>query len=89
MSSSAARLDSSKAYIALGSNLGNRIRNIERACDELDAAGLRVLRTSLLYETKPMYVEDQGEFINGACEVSSPLANLPSKWLTFLVFRCK
>ena len=70
MNSSAAQLDPSKAYIALGSNLGNRIKNIETACDELDAAGLRVLRTSLLYETKPMYVENQDEFINGACEVS-------------------
>ena len=68
--SSSANDGHSKAYIALGSNLGNRIENIETACKELDAAGLHVLRTSLLYETKPMYVADQGEFINGACEVS-------------------
>ena len=70
MRSSSSNDTSLKAYVALGSNLGDRIENIEKACNELDAAGLRVLRTSLLYETKPMYVEDQGEFINGACEVS-------------------
>ena len=58
-----------KAYIALGSNVGDRIRNIESACRHLDDAGLRVLRTSLLYDTKPMYVEKQQNFINGVCEV--------------------
>ena len=61
---------SSKAYIALGSNLGDRIRNIETACHELNHIGLRVLRTSSLYETAPMYVEEQASFINGVCEVT-------------------
>ena len=59
-----------KAYIALGSNLGDRIRNIETACHELNRNGLQVLRTSSLYETAPMYVEDQASFVNGVCEAS-------------------
>lgn len=75
MTSSYANHASSKAYIALGSNEGNRIQNIETACHELDDAGLQVLRTSNLYETEPMYVEDQPEFINGACEVRHALNN--------------
>ena len=56
-------------YIALGSNIENRVQYIEAACRELSHAGLRVLRTSCLYETKPMYVEDQGSFLNAVCQV--------------------
>jgi hypothetical protein len=58
-----------RAYIALGSNLGNRITMIERACKEMSARGIKVRRTSSLWETEPMYVLEQGTFINGACEV--------------------
>ena len=58
-----------KAYIALGSNLGDRIGMIERACNEMSARGIKILRTSSLWETEPMYVLDQNSFVNGACEV--------------------
>lgn len=57
------------AYIALGSNLGDRVAEIEKACTEMDRRGIRVKRTSSLWETKPMYVENQDRFVNGACEV--------------------
>lgn len=57
------------AYIALGSNLGDRIGWIEKACKEMDARGIKVKRTSCLWETEPMYVLDQDRFVNGACEV--------------------
>lgn len=58
-----------RAYIALGSNVGDRLSMIELACREMDRRHIRVIRTSALYESAPMYVEDQGHFINGACEV--------------------
>lgn len=58
------------AYIALGSNLGDRIDWIEKACNEMSKRGIHVKRTSSLWETEPMYVTDQDSFINGACEVS-------------------
>lgn len=57
------------AYIALGSNMGDRIGWIEKACNEMDARGIKVKRTSSLWETEPMYVLDQDRFVNGACEV--------------------
>jgi hypothetical protein len=60
------------AYIALGSNLGDRIGWIEKACNEMDARGIRIKRTSSLWETEPMYVLDQDRFVNAACEVRSP-----------------
>ena len=58
-----------RAFIALGSNLGDRVGAIERACCEMERAGIRVKKTSSLFETAPMYVTDQEPFINGACEV--------------------
>ncbi|KAJ6444577.1 folic acid synthesis protein [Purpureocillium lavendulum] len=64
------------AYIALGSNLGDRVGEIETACKEMDRRGIRVKRTSSLWETKPMYVMDQGQFINGVCEVETDLEPL-------------
>ncbi len=59
-----------RAFIALGANLGDRISNIEEACRILNSRGIKVVKTSCLYETAPMYVVDQDQFINGACEVS-------------------
>lgn len=58
------------AYIALGSNLGDRVAWIEMACKKMDERGIKVKRTSGLWETEPMYVVDQENFLNGACEVS-------------------
>jgi len=61
-----------RVFVALGSNQGDRFRNIEAACNEIDNdEHMSVLRTSCLYETAPMYVLDQDNFLNGACEVCS------------------
>ncbi len=50
--------------IAYGSNLGDRAGTIGRALAAL--AGLvRNVRASGLYETAPLYVEEQGLFLNG------------------------
>jgi len=72
---------SQKAYIALGSNLGDRIGMLEKALLEMSARGIKIKRTSSLWETKPMYVLDQDNFVNGACEVSTsiPLFAFSSK----------
>ncbi|OJD36370.1 folic acid synthesis protein [Diplodia corticola] len=64
-----------RAFVALGSNLGDRIAMIEQACNAMESKGdVRILRTSCLWETKPMYVEDQGSFVNGACEIATSLS---------------
>jgi 2-amino-4-hydroxy-6-hydroxymethyldihydropteridine diphosphokinase/dihydropteroate synthase len=60
-----------RAFIALGSNVGDRVDMIEKACLELDRVNIKVKRTSSLFETTPMYVLDQDTFINGVCEVNS------------------
>ena len=62
-----------KYVIALGSNLGDRVEWIERALREMEAVDIRILSTSSLWQTPPMYVEDQNDFVNGACVVSTEL----------------
>jgi hypothetical protein len=59
-----------RAFIALGSNLGDRILMVETACRLMEERGIRIARTSSLFETAPMYVKEQDPFINGVCEVS-------------------
>jgi len=68
-----------RAYVALGSNVGDRLGMVESACLEMKRRGINVARTSALYETEPMYLQDQHPFINGACEVGIVLA-----WSDFL-----
>lgn len=59
-------------FIALGSNMGDRTAMIEQACKEMESTGkIRIVRTSSLWESKAMYVLDQDNFVNGACEVCS------------------
>jgi 2-amino-4-hydroxy-6-hydroxymethyldihydropteridine diphosphokinase / dihydropteroate synthase len=70
------------AYIALGSNMGDRIGWIEKACNEMDARGIKVTRTSSLWETEPMYVLDQDRFVNGACEVCLCPSHCSCLWLS-------
>ena len=50
-------------FIALGSNLGDRVRILELAVAGLSDF-LDVTRTSLIYETEPKYIEDQPRFLN-------------------------
>jgi 2-amino-4-hydroxy-6-hydroxymethyldihydropteridine diphosphokinase len=59
-----------RVAIALGSNLGDRVENIENAIKLMGTKGVKVLQTSHLFESKPMFYEDQGKFLNCACEVS-------------------
>jgi hypothetical protein len=60
---------SHRAIIALGSNVGDRLSNIERSLRAMQHQGLDVRSTSFLYETEAMYYEDQDRFLNGVCEV--------------------
>ncbi|KAK0262034.1 trifunctional dihydropteroate synthetase [Friedmanniomyces endolithicus] len=64
--------ESGRVFVAFGSNVGDRLRSIETACNAIDREpDMRVVRTSSLYETEPMYVHDQEPFLNGVCEVST------------------
>ncbi|KAK0293347.1 trifunctional dihydropteroate synthetase [Friedmanniomyces endolithicus] len=65
---------SGRIFVALGSNVGDRLRSIETACNAIDKEpNIRVVQTSSLYETEPMYVQDQERFLNGVCEIETAL----------------
>lgn len=59
-----------RAYIALGSNMGDRKAYLDGAVERLKALwGCRVGRISDWIETAPYGVTDQEEFLNGALEL--------------------
>ena len=61
-----------QVYLSLGSNVGEREQNMERALGSLEQARARVVARSPLYETAPQDVLDQPWFLNMAvlCETS-------------------
>lgn len=62
------------AYIALGSNIGDRLQMIEAACKLMDNRDdISIIATSCLWETKAMYVEDQPHFLNGVVKIETSL----------------
>jgi 2-amino-4-hydroxy-6-hydroxymethyldihydropteridine diphosphokinase len=62
-------------YLSLGSNLGDRARNLIRAIGLLAADGrLRLRRISPLYETAPVGYADQGPFLNLALSLDTELS---------------
>jgi 2-amino-4-hydroxy-6-hydroxymethyldihydropteridine diphosphokinase len=64
-----------RVFLGLGSNIGDRPANIERACRLLSTVeGVRLVRISSLVETKPVGYEDQPDFINAVMEIETALA---------------
>ncbi len=64
-----------RVYLGLGSNLGDRLANIERALRLLgNSDGIEIEKISGLYETPPRFFESQPEFINGALAAETSLA---------------
>ena len=60
-----------KAYLALGSNLGDRLGQLSRAVGLLDAAdGVDVIRSSRIYETDPVG-PPQPAYLNAVIEVET------------------
>jgi 2-amino-4-hydroxy-6-hydroxymethyldihydropteridine diphosphokinase len=61
-------------YLSLGSNLGDRAANLERAIEALPEVGVRVLRRSSTYETEPVDFLAQPWFLNCVVEAETFLA---------------
>jgi 2-amino-4-hydroxy-6-hydroxymethyldihydropteridine diphosphokinase len=60
------------AYLALGSNRGDRADNLASACHELGRRGATLLRASRVRETEPFGVTEQPRFLNQVVEVEWP-----------------
>lgn len=61
------------AYLALGSNLGNRANYIRLAIQELKGQGIDVLRKSSIIETDPVGGPLQGKYLNAALKIKTSL----------------
>jgi 2-amino-4-hydroxy-6-hydroxymethyldihydropteridine diphosphokinase len=71
---SSALEDGRRAYVGMGSNLGDRAGSLLLGVRGMLAAGLRVARLSSVYETEPFGVEEeQPAFLNMVAELSAPL----------------
>ena len=66
----------SEAYVALGSNLGDREENLRTALKHLEANGVEVVKVSTFIETEPYGVTDQPGFVNAVCQVKTKLEPL-------------
>ena len=65
----------SEAVIALGSNLGNRIENLNAAVRAIaKLSGVKILKTSSVYETEPVDCEDDAKFLNAAILVEASVS---------------
>lgn len=59
-------------YAGLGSNLGNKKENIQKALSLLnEIEGISVMRVSSFYETEPVGYEDQDWFINAVAQIET------------------
>jgi 2-amino-4-hydroxy-6-hydroxymethyldihydropteridine diphosphokinase len=63
-----------RAYLGLGSNLGDRLDHLQRAIDALAAVdGIDVLAVSRVYETAPVGGPEQDDFLNAVLAVETTL----------------
>ena len=63
-----------QVYLSLGTNLGNRKRNIREAIEKIEELVGEVIRQSALYETKPWGFSSPNDFINACVLVITSLA---------------
>ena len=63
------------AFLGLGSNLGERLDNLQRAVDLLAGAPVvRVVASSRVWETDPLGGPDQPEFLNAVLRIETSLS---------------
>lgn len=66
-----------RAFLGLGSNLGDRLGNLQRAVDLLGRErDVRVVRSSRVWETNPVGGPPQPEYLNAVIDVETTLEPL-------------
>ena len=68
-------LTSTTGYLGVGTTLGDRKKNLDRAIISLDSRpDLTILRTSGIYETEPWGMTDQPNFLNMVAEIATSIS---------------
>jgi 2-amino-4-hydroxy-6-hydroxymethyldihydropteridine diphosphokinase len=67
-------------YLSLGSNLGDRERNLEAALEKLGSRDFCISRVSSVYETEPVETNDQRWFLNLVVEAATDLFPMQLLW---------
>lgn len=60
-----------KIFLGLGSNMGNRGQKLQTALTDLERWGVKILRSSSIYETSPVGKKDQPDFYNMVVRVKT------------------
>lgn len=64
----------SKAYLGLGTNIGDCLENLRNVIDSLNLLPMtRVSQVSKIYKTKPIGLSEQQDFLNMAVEIETQL----------------
>lgn len=63
------------AYVALGSNLDDPVRQVQSALQAMaDSADIALVKVSAFYQTAPVGIVDQPPFVNAVAEISTRLS---------------
>lgn len=63
-----------RSYIGIGSNLGDRRKNIDEAVQKLrETEGIRVKKISRIHETEPVGGPKQPDFLNAVMQIETDL----------------
>src|SRR5215470_6999703 len=62
-----------RVFLSVGSNIGDRLANLNAAIAALAAAGVRILSVSSFYETEPVDYLEQAWFLNCVVEGETDL----------------
>ena len=77
-----------RAFIGLGSNLGDREGNLRAALEHLaHTPETTVVRASSLYDTEPVGVEEQPHFLNAVAQLETQLSPHQLLWNLMLIER--
>jgi len=75
-----------KAFIGIGSNLGEKERNIRRAVDEIAVMPFtKLITVSSLYDSEPVGEVEQGNFVNAVALVETDLPARRLLWNLMLI----
>jgi 2-amino-4-hydroxy-6-hydroxymethyldihydropteridine diphosphokinase len=75
-----------KVFVGIGSNLGDRERNIRRAVDEVASLPFtKLITVSSLYDSEPVGDVEQANFVNAVAQIETELQPRRLLWNLMLI----